>query len=216
MTLFTKRLFSGKAGVLAIAATSLAFSGSALSAETQPSCVEGVNCSKWAESPIQNSVPPSAIDLGAQSTLEWSRVSSRTIPGLAPDERLCPTVCPVDVMTPEGSKILDCYKICTPVEPQAHVQTQTAPQPIAPTQTQTTQTPVMPPAPVTGTPHMHYPAYQMPVSQAYYVQPYTHSMIYYARPALVMPVPVMPMTVMPVTITSGPVYYTPACGMHFC
>lgn len=62
-----------------------------------------------------------------------STVSSRTVPGLGPNERLCPTTCPVDVYNPEGGEVLGCYDVCKPIakvstpapQPQIHHQAQT-------------------------------------------------------------------------------------------
>ena len=34
------------------------------------------------------------------------------LPGLGPNEYLCPTTCPTSVDVPEGGRVLDCYNVC--------------------------------------------------------------------------------------------------------
>lgn len=180
---------------LALGAAALTFSAPVFAADAAMVCPVGFDCSKWGESPNQNVSPPVITDL-TSSTLEWSRVSDRTIPGLGPNERLCPTDCPVDVMTPSGSEVLDCYKICTPVSPQAETKVQTQPQP-------TVSLPVQPARPVT-TPmhHAHIPHYEGPITTRHFVSYYAPPLIY-ALPQVYYAVP-------------APVYYASPCGFHIC
>lgn len=69
--------------------------------------------SSWSThaAPAQSTVVP----FSTPGNLSVSSVSSLTVPGLGPNERLCPTTCPVDVHNPEGGKVLDCYSVCEPV-----------------------------------------------------------------------------------------------------
>ncbi len=57
-------------------------------------------------------------------TTSVSNVSSMSIAGLGPNERLCPTKCPVNVYNPEGGKVLGCYNVCKPVQPVQHTYVQ--------------------------------------------------------------------------------------------
>ncbi len=56
-----------------------------------------------------------------------SNVSNLSIAGMGPNERLCPTQCPVSVHNPEGGKVLGCYNVCktaptvTPVHVQSYI-----------------------------------------------------------------------------------------------
>ena len=56
-----------------------------------------------------------------------SSVSHHRIDGMGPNERLCPTKCPVDVYNPEGGKVLGCYNVCKtapvvrPVQVQSYI-----------------------------------------------------------------------------------------------
>lgn len=57
------------------------------------------------------------IPFSAPATTSISEISSHTVPGLGPNERLCPVTCPVDVEVSEGGKVLGCYDICKPIAP---------------------------------------------------------------------------------------------------
>ncbi len=78
-------------------------------------CGSDINCLRWVDSQSQSQTPVQFAPFSLPSHLSVADVSSRTIPGLAPHERLCPTKCPVNVHNPNGEEVLGCYKICTPL-----------------------------------------------------------------------------------------------------
>lgn len=101
-----------------------AFGAMMLSGTASATCDLGVTCRLANPDPNVEIIP-----FSAPATTTISDVSSHTIPGLDPGERLCPVKCPVDVDIPEDGKILGCYDICKPLasvqttRPTSHVQT---------------------------------------------------------------------------------------------
>lgn len=96
------------------------------------------SCTKWVEAPsfmtqthgMGSAVMPAALP----QNLSVSTVSNERVPGLAPDERLCPTTCPVSVHNPNGGIVKDCYNICkvasAPVAPPVQHIIQPVPVPV--------------------------------------------------------------------------------------
>lgn len=62
------------------------------------------------------------IPFSAPASTTISNISSRTVPGLGPNERLCPVTCPVGVEVPDGGEVLGCYDICKPIASTQHTQ----------------------------------------------------------------------------------------------
>ncbi len=87
-----------------------ALTGAVLAPTAIAGCSPGQTCSSWtsagAATPDIRSLP---------STITQSEISNMRLNGLGPNERLCPTQCPVSVETPKNGQVLACYKICTPV-----------------------------------------------------------------------------------------------------
>ncbi len=113
--------------VAATAAASLALSSAAYAG-----CNTGSYCGASAMPGLSNySFQSSAMSYHQPApqvvpfSTRHANVSNLSIAGMGPNERLCPTQCPVSVHNPEGGKVLGCYNVCKPVAPTVtpvHVQ----------------------------------------------------------------------------------------------
>ena len=96
--------------ILSAIAASVLLPASALAA-----CGPGQPCLSWVEAPRATATTYQAAP---QTHYRPSVIQSPQLAGLAPDETLCATPCPVSVDAPAGSKVLDCYGICKKVTRQ--------------------------------------------------------------------------------------------------
>ncbi len=81
-------------------------------------CAPGEACLSWQEAGrASTSGASQPLSITPPSSWTVANVSDVNMPGLGPNERLCPVTCPVSVDNPGGGKVLDCFSVCTPANP---------------------------------------------------------------------------------------------------